>query len=91
MSRAKPPPKPQTRLGCGFLLVSVLLSCVLLGINGLIVSNLYYAMRAVLPEMLQSVRVAQAIVFVGPLLLLVVEWWVCDVTLDWIRPQGRAK
>jgi hypothetical protein len=84
------PPKPRTRLGCGFLLVSVVLTCVLLGINGLIVSNLFYASQVGLSEELKQPRVAQAVVFLGPVLLLFVEWWVCDVALDWLRPQRRA-
>jgi hypothetical protein len=78
-------------LGCGFLLVSVVLTCVLLGINGLIVSNLFYASQAGLPEELKQPRVAQAVVFLGPVVLLFVEWWVCDVALDWLRPQRRGE
>jgi hypothetical protein len=81
--------KPKTRLGCGFLLVSLLLSCVLLGINGLIVSNVFHATQANLPEELRQPRVAQAVVFLGPVLLLILEWWICDVTIDWLRPSGE--
>jgi hypothetical protein len=35
----------------------------------------------------------QALVFLAPVLLLFVEWWICDVALDWLRPQhsGRRK
>jgi hypothetical protein len=65
------PATPRARIGCGFLCVSALLTCILLGINGLIVMNLVNA--------------------VGPLLLLVIEWWVCDVTIDWLRPLRREK
>src|SRR5262245_25267702 len=76
----------KTRLGCGFLLVSAALTCVLLGINGLIVTNL---VQAASPgaQPLRDQRAAQAIVFLGPVLLLFVEWWICDVALDWLRPQ----
>ena len=84
------PPKshlpPKTRLGCGFLCVSALLTCVLLAINGLIVMNLVNAVLPVLPSDLKDHRVDQAIVFLGPLLLLVIEWWACDVAIDWLRP-----
>jgi len=88
MSRIPAPPK--TRLGCGFLLVSAVLTCVLLGINGLIVMNLVNALLPTLaPEWRYQSRIGQAIVFIGPLLLLVIEWWICDVTIDWLRPLGR--
>ena len=84
------PPRP--RIGCGFLIVSAILSCVLLGINGLIVMNL---MNAVLPTLpapwRQQPRFGQALVFVGPLVLLLIEWWICDVTIDWLRPVGRDR
>src|SRR5437762_14325314 len=59
-------PKPQARIGCGFLIVSTLLTCVLLGINGLIVLNVYHASRAGLPESFRRPQVEQASVFLGP-------------------------
>lgn len=75
----------KTRFGCGFLLVSAVLTCLLLAINALVVTNLVQAM---LPESrTQNQRLAQAAVFLGPILLLFVEWWICDVALDWFRPQ----
>jgi hypothetical protein len=79
--------RPKTRIGCGFLIVSALLTCVLLAINGLIVMNLVNAIMPTLPDEWRQPRVAQAIVFLGPLALLVVEWWICDVTIDWLRPR----
>ena len=42
-------PPPKARVGCGFLLVSALLTCVLLGINGLIMMNLVNAVLPTLP------------------------------------------
>jgi hypothetical protein len=72
------------------LLVSAVLTCVLLGINGLIVMNVMHAVLPTLPEeWRQQPRLAQAIVFLGPLALLFIEWWICDVTLDWLRPVRR--
>jgi hypothetical protein len=78
---------PKARVGCGFLLVSALLTCVLLGINGLIMMNLVNAILPTLPaEWRHQTRIGQAAVFVGPLVLLLIEWWICDVTIDWLRP-----
>jgi hypothetical protein len=77
-------------VGCGFLLVSALLTCVLLAINGLIVMNLVNAIMPTLPVEWNQPRVAQAIVFLGPLALLVIEWWICDFTLDWLQPLRRS-
>jgi hypothetical protein len=92
MERKAAPLPPRHRIGCGFLIVSAILSCVLLGINGLIVMNL---MNAVLPTLpagwRHPARFGQALVFVGPLVLLLIEWWICDVTIDWLRPLGRDR
>ena len=80
----------QVRIGCGFLLVAAILSCVLLAINGLIVMNLMNAIHPTLPEEWRQPRIAQGIVFLGPLILLVIEWWICDVALDWLQPVQRG-
>jgi hypothetical protein len=82
---------PRTRLGCGFLCVAALLTCVLLSINGLIVLNLYNSIEPTLPDEWRSDprRLVQAVVFITPLLLLVIEWWVCDVTIDWLHPLRK--
>lgn len=85
----RPPLSQKPRIGCGFLCVSAVLTCVLLAINGLIVMNLVNAVLPTLPDEWQQQRVAQSLVFLGPLLLLVVEWWVCDVAIDWLRPLNK--
>jgi hypothetical protein len=86
----KATPTPKARIGYGFLLVSAGLTCVLLAINGLIVMNLVNAM---LPSLMGDWRnpkhFGQAAVFIGPVVLLVIEWWICDVVIDWLRPIRR--
>lgn len=78
------------RLGCGYLLMATLLTCVLLAINGLIVINLVSAVMPALPRTWRQPWLIQALMFLSPLALLVLEWWVCDVALDWLRPaRGR--
>jgi len=90
MNRPAVPPKPQSRLGCGFLTVSAVLTCILLGINGLIVMNVVTAVMPLFSEGMQKPRIAQAVVFLGPVLLLFIEWWICDVALDWLQPQRNT-
>jgi hypothetical protein len=77
----------KVRYGCGFLLVSAALTCVLLAINGLIVTNLVQAASPG-PFPLRDQRLPQAAVFLGPVILLFIEWWICDVAIDWLRPQS---
>jgi hypothetical protein len=73
------------------LLLTVLVSCVLLVLNGLIITNVYAASAAGLPEPLRDRRLSQAILFLGPVVLLVVQWWAYDVTVDWLFPMRRRK
>jgi len=75
------------RLGCGFVALIVVVSCALLAINGLIVLNVLDATRQSLPPMLRQQRWVQTIVFLGPVLMLVVQWWAYDVAVDWLWPM----
>ena len=79
------------RLGCGYLLITVIVSCLLLVFNALIVRNVYYTTADSLPEILRERRWSQAIIFLGPIVLLVVQWWAYDVTVDWLRPIRPVK
>ena len=81
---------PHTRIGCGYLLVTIGITCLMLTINGMIVTNGYYTATVTMPPGSIPPRLGQAIVFLGPVLLLFLEWWVFDVTVDWLRPQQRA-
>jgi hypothetical protein len=85
MSVARTP--PVARLGCGFLLLVVIVSCVLLALDGMIVSNVFSRVRESLPPLFKDPRWSQAIVFVGPVLLLAIQWWAYDVAVDWLRPM----
>jgi integral membrane sensor domain MASE1 len=78
---------PVARLGCGFLLLVVIVSCVLLAIDGLIVSNVFGRVRETLPPPFNDHRWSQAIVFLGPVLLLAIQWWAYDVAVDWLWPM----
>ena len=90
MKSAESLPAPRTRLGCGYLLFTVVISCVLLTINGLIVTNAYYTIAVSMPPGSIHPRLGQTIVFLGPVFLLFIEWWVFDVTTDWLRPRQRV-
>jgi hypothetical protein len=78
------------RLGCGHLLGALILACALLTINGIAVASLYHGWSLRLSEFWRNPRVAQAVLFLGPLFLLVVEWWAIDVIVDYVRPLRRS-
>ena len=74
------------RGGCGFLVVSCLVACALLTINGLVVAAVWAVIEPLAPEPLQSDRFGQAVKFVCPVLLLAVQWWMWDRLVDRGRP-----
>jgi len=82
-------PSSTARLGCGFILLTVLVSCTLLVLNGMIVSNVLNSIRASLPPPLSEQRWMQTFYFLGPVLLLVVQWWAYDVAVDWLWPMRQ--
>jgi hypothetical protein len=82
--------QPRTRLGCGYLVVTIFITCVMLTINGMIVTNGYYTMSVTMPPGSIHPRLGQAIVFLGPVVLLFIEWWAFDVATDWLRPRQPA-
>ena len=77
------------RMGCLFLLLSILAACAMLIVNGLVVSFVLGSAAARLPDFMRQPRVVQALLFLGPVLLLAVEWWAYDVLTDWIFPLRR--
>lgn len=80
------------RLGCGHLLGSLVLACALLTLNGIAVASLYHSWAGRLTDFWRNPRIAQTILFLGPLLLLVVQWWAIDVIVDYFRPlPGRTR
>jgi hypothetical protein len=83
--------RPATaRLGCGFILLVVVVSCTLLALNGLIVLNVLESVQGSLPPLFRQQRWMQAYVFLGPVLMLVVQWWAYDVAVDWLWPMRQT-
>lgn len=79
------------RLGCAFIFLVVFVSCALLALNGMIVLHVLESIQGSLPPVLRQQRWMQAYVFLGPVLLLVVQWWAYDVAVDWLWPMRRSK
>lgn len=92
---AAPTDKPATRrrTGCGFLVASCIVSCVFLFLNVAIVTTIYPVLANSGPPLLQNDRVAQALLYAAPVLLVFVEWWLFDLIVDRLphRLRQRAK
>lgn len=56
------------------MLAVAVASCVLLALNGFLVAGFYATMGDQLPAPVRNPKIMQAVVFVAPVVLLVVEW-----------------
>jgi hypothetical protein len=74
-----------THRGCVFALASTLLTCGLLFINGGLVSALCDAARESWPGWFEEYRVDQFLFFVGPVLLVVIQWMMIDYVVSRVR------
>jgi hypothetical protein len=71
--------------GCGFLIFTCLFTCCFLAINALLVSSVYVWLFSYDPE--KESRFRQVIHFAGPIVLIVVEWWLFDLLIDYLSPD----
>lgn len=78
------------RSGCLGMLGTALLTCLLLVPNGWLALTVIQSLRTVMPNLLESPKLVQVVVFVLPMLLLVIEWWLFDKIRDhWRARRGQ--
>lgn len=70
------------RDGCGFLILTCLFSCLFLVLNSVMVVRMYPLLATLGPAILRHRGVEQMMMFVGPVLLIFVEWWLVDTIVD---------
>ena len=63
--------------GCGYLLFACLVACLMLVVNAVVVRALY---TVYMPQ--DKPRLGRAVLFVGPILLLVIQWAIVDRLTD---------
>jgi hypothetical protein len=71
--------KSTERDGCGYLLIACLAISVLLALNGVIVAVVFNWVTSQGGHWVQHSKVAQAFVFMAPVLLMFAEWWLVDL------------
>ena len=78
------------RDGFLFQMKTVLLMCVLLVLNVAFVASLFRTVAREGPEWLRSPKVEQMILLIGPLVVLISQWWLIDVLRYQLRGvRGR--
>lgn len=76
--------------GCGFLLLTCIFTCLLLVLNCFAVSWVYSALAEVGWEFLRQSRVQQMSMFLAPVALMFLEWWLVDLIVDLVTPRRKA-
>ena len=77
--------------GCGFLLLTCIITCLLLLLNGILVTTLYNWFSPLGPDWLEREKVRQFALFVAPVLLILAEWWLVDFLVDRIAGLARRR
>jgi hypothetical protein len=75
------------RRGCGMLIGMCLLTCVFLVVNRIIVAWLY---TVAVPPSLDEVKLQTFLLFVGPVALIFVEWWIIDFVVERLSRLSRS-
>ena len=82
---------PKTRRdGCGFVVLTCFFSCFFLVLNSVLLREFYLQLAQAGPTMLQHPRVIQAVMFIGPVVLMFMEWWLVDLVVDLVTPKHDA-
>lgn len=71
--------------GCLYAATSTVVTCVLLFINGSMVTAIYAAVAETGPAVMHDPRLLQFVLFVGPVLLVVAQWVMIDYVLSRLR------
>lgn len=77
--------------GCGYLLLVCLIACVLLVVNAIVVRAIYVSYLPNAPPMVAHERFGRAVLFIGPIVLLVIEWTLIDRIIDFFAKSPDQK
>jgi hypothetical protein len=84
------PRRTTQRAGCLFVVLWVVIASFLLVANAVVVSFVLGLILPLCPDSWSQPRNVQAFLFLGPIALLVIQWWSYDVLTDWILPLRRG-
>ena len=79
------------RDGCGFLILTCVFTCVLLVLNSALLTKFYSPLAQLGPDFLLHPRVKQIMMFVGPVALVFIEWWLVDLVVDLLTPRRKTR
>jgi len=69
----------RSREGCLIQVLTCLAICALLLFNGIFVFSVYRQLEEVGPDILSQPKLAQTTLFLGPILMILIEYWLFDL------------
>lgn len=78
-------PDPSRLSGCLTLTAMCLFTSLMFIANGILVGMIYARVSPAGPDWLRHPKVAQVLMFTGPVALLVCQWWLFDAVSDRVR------
>lgn len=84
---ANPPSRQVNRGGCAPLILTCLATCALLALNAMLVNASIEHIMGFLPSWLRRPKVEQGLLFVLPVFVTIMQWWV----VDWFFFQARDR
>lgn len=76
------------RDGCGFLILTCAFTCLLLVLNSALILEFYPSLA---DRDFEYPRVAQLAKFVGPVVLVFLEWWIADLAIDLVTSRRKTR
>ncbi len=90
MKRRRFQSRTPKRDGCGFLILTCVFSCFFLVLNAALINKLYPFTLQRIPPFRDYPRLDQLVLFLGPVLLIFIEWWLVDLVVDAVT-SGRGR
>lgn len=64
--------------GCGYLVMTCFITCCFLVLNCVLLRVGYLALAPIGPEFLRNPKIVQGLLFLGPLAMMFIQWWLVD-------------
>jgi hypothetical protein len=72
------------------LALTCFVTCFFLVLNSAVVSIFYPPLAAAGPGLLRHPRVAQMIMYLAPVVLIFIEWWIVDLAVELVTPARHG-
>ena len=73
------------------MVLTCVFSCLFLVLNSALINTAYPQFAENGPDFLRHPRVIQAVMFIGPVAMVFLEWWLADLVIDLVTPKRKPR